>query len=126
MPPTPAEHLVTECRRDTCGGRTLCRRLGRPDVLVRRAGSLLIIFIILDSVGLTTARLLAAGFSVTAQGAAASGKSGAFTAQADDPSALYYNPAGITQLKTTELLVGTSIIVPRQAYHPDLGGPRWD
>lgn len=70
--------------------------------------------------------VLAAGFAITAQGAAASGKSGAFTAQADDPSALYYNPAGISQLERTQVLAGVSTIVPRIAYHPDATGPRSD
>jgi len=77
-------------------------------------------------VGVWTEVLYAAGFAVTAQGAAASGKSGAFIAQADDPSAVYYNPAGISQLTAPQLLVGSSIIVPRMAYHPDDAGPRSD
>jgi long-chain fatty acid transport protein len=61
---------------------------------------------------------LGAGFAVTAQGAAASGKGGAFTAQADDPSAIYYNPAGISQLRAPQLLVGTTVIIPDTSYRP--------
>jgi len=64
----------------------------------------------------------AAGFAVTAQGAAASGKGGAFTAQADDPSALYYNPAGISQLKTARFLVGTTVIIPQTTYSSTQAG----
>jgi len=64
----------------------------------------------------------AAGFAITAQGAAASGKSSAFTAQADDPSALFYNPAGIVQLRTAAVLVGTSIIIPHTEYRPASAG----
>ncbi len=64
----------------------------------------------------------AAGFAITAQGAAASGKSSAFTAQADDPSALFYNPAGIAQLRTATLLVGTSVIIPQTEYRPESAG----
>lgn len=60
----------------------------------------------------------AAGFAVTAQGAAATGKGGAFTAQADDPTAIYYNPAGISQLRTSEVLVGTTVIIPDTEYSP--------
>lgn len=41
----------------------------------------------------------AAGFSFDAQGAKAMGLAGAFVAQADDPSALFYNPGGLALLK---------------------------
>ena len=36
---------------------------------------------------------------IQGQGTAASGMGNAFAAQADDPSALHYNPAGMTQLQ---------------------------
>jgi long-chain fatty acid transport protein len=48
--------------------------------------------------------------SFTEQGAAASGKGNAFTGEANDPSAIFYNPAGITQLPGTQLMIGTSIV----------------
>jgi long-chain fatty acid transport protein len=38
------------------------------------------------------------------------GMGNAFAAQADDPSALYYNPAGMTQLSGVQNLFGTSLI----------------
>jgi long-chain fatty acid transport protein len=34
----------------------------------------------------------------------------AFTAQADDPSAIYYNPAGLTQLKGNNIMVGATYL----------------
>jgi len=43
---------------------------------------------------------------IQGQGAAASGMSNAFSAQADDPSALHYNPAGMTQLHGVEFMTG--------------------
>ncbi|MCD8212532.1 MAG: outer membrane protein transport protein [Campylobacter sp.] len=46
------------------------------------------------------------GFVVTYQGAKASAMADAFVAQADDPSANYYNPAGITQLSGTQFSTG--------------------
>src|SRR5437867_6320460 len=60
-------------------------------------------------VGLTTAAF-AGGFSFTEHGAAASGKANAFDGEANDPSAIFYNPAGITQLPGTQLMIGTSIV----------------
>jgi long-chain fatty acid transport protein len=44
------------------------------------------------------------------QAAAAAGMGNAFMAQADDPSALHYNPAGITQLHGVQNMFGTSLI----------------
>jgi len=43
---------------------------------------------------------------IQGQGAAASAMSNAFSAQADDPSALHYNPAGMTQLHGIQFMVG--------------------
>ncbi len=43
---------------------------------------------------------------IQGQGAAATGMSNAFAAQADDPSALHYNPAGMTQLQGIQLMAG--------------------
>ena len=43
---------------------------------------------------------------IQGQGAAASAMSNAFAAQADDPSALHYNPAGMTQLQGIQLMAG--------------------
>ncbi len=44
------------------------------------------------------------------QGTAAAGMGNAFMAQADDPSALHYNPAGMTQLRGVQNMFGTSLI----------------
>ena len=43
---------------------------------------------------------------IQGQGTAASGMGNAFAAQADDPSALHYNPAGMTQLQGVEFMAG--------------------
>ena len=52
----------------------------------------------------------AAGFSIFEAGAKALGMGGAFTAQADDPSAVFFNAAGIADLKQTQLYLGVSTI----------------
>ena len=43
---------------------------------------------------------------IQGQGTAASGQGNAFTAQADDPSAVHYNPAGLTQLTGVQIMGG--------------------
>ncbi len=61
----------------------------------------------------------AAGFRIAAQGAKAMGMGGAFAAQADDPAAIYYNPAGITQLDSTQAQIGfTTIHQPGTGFTP--------
>ena len=49
-------------------------------------------------------------FRIMDQGAAASGQGTAFAAQADDPSALHYNPAGMTQLEGVQFYGGTLLV----------------
>jgi long-chain fatty acid transport protein len=50
------------------------------------------------------------GYYNGAQSAKAMSMGNAFVAQADDPLALYFNPAGIVLLESTQEAVGTSII----------------
>jgi long-chain fatty acid transport protein len=50
------------------------------------------------------------GFRILDQGTAATGQGAAFAAQADDPSALHYNPAGMTQLPGVQLYTGINFI----------------
>jgi len=54
----------------------------------------------------TASTSLAGGFRLPEAGAKAMGMGFAFTAQADDPSAIYFNPAGLTQLKGQNAMVG--------------------
>jgi long-chain fatty acid transport protein len=52
-----------------------------------------------------------AGFLIFEEGAKALGMGGAFTARADDPSAVFYNPAGLCALDGTMTYLGGSLIV---------------
>lgn len=52
----------------------------------------------------------AGSFRIYDQSAAAAGQASAFVAQADDPSAGYYNPAGMTQLRGMQLSLGATFI----------------
>ena len=58
-----------------------------------------------------------AGFKVSEQGAKAMGMGNAFSAQADDPSALYFNPAGISCLPGAQVSLGAlAIMVPQTRF----------
>jgi len=64
----------------------------------------------------------AAGLKINEQGAKAMGMANAFTAQADDPTALYYNPAGIAFLKGAQVSLGTVVIaVPQTQFEGTTG-----
>lgn len=58
----------------------------------------------------TTVAAFGAGFSIFEQGAKASGMAGAFVATADDPSAIFYNPAGLAQQRELTVLAGATFI----------------
>ncbi|MBN1551312.1 TonB-dependent receptor [bacterium] len=66
-----------------------------------------------------------AGFSIFEQGAGPMAMAGAFTARADDPSAIFFNPAGITQLDGTQISVGITLIKPSSTL-TDPYGREWD
>src|SRR5215468_7489467 len=61
---------------------------------------------------LPASRAFAAGFSIFEQGARGMGFAGAFTAQANDPSAIFHNPAGIAFLKGKQIYLGATLIHP--------------
>ena len=62
-----------------------------------------IIYFILVLIFFNQNSVLAAGLETSGQGARPLGLGGAFTGLADSPEAVYYNPAGITQIKGTEV-----------------------
>lgn len=70
----------------------------------------------------TPSRLFANGFDIYEQSARAVGLGGAFTAQADDPSAVFFNPAGIVELEGTQVSLGACPIMPTMKFKSD-GNP---
>ena len=62
-------------------------------------------------------RVFAAGFALYEGSARGNALGGALIARADDPSALYYNPAGITQLPGTQMSTGCTLITPSNKVH---------
>ena len=62
------------------------------------------------------------GFRITDQDAEATARGLAFAATADNPSAVYYNPAGITQLEGTRALLGSYMVTLREKVDPAAPG----
>jgi len=56
------------------------------------------------------------GFDIYEQSARAVGMAGAVTAQADDPSAIFFNPAGIIQLDRTQVSLGGCLVMPTMQF----------
>jgi long-chain fatty acid transport protein len=70
---------------------------------------------------LTAGWVSAGGIDVPQQGARSSGQAEAFAAQADDASAIYSNPAGLTQLSGTTITGGGTLFLPSWAHHDSSG-----
>ncbi|MEA2694080.1 MAG: long-chain fatty acid transport protein [Acidobacteriota bacterium] len=58
----------------------------------------------------TAGPVQAAGFGIFEQGAKASGMAGAFTAQADDPSALFFNAGGLGLVNKSDFSIGLTYV----------------
>jgi long-chain fatty acid transport protein len=70
------------------------------------------IFVLLVSVSL----VIASGFSIYEHGAKSMALCGAFTAQADDATAVFFNPAGITQLSGWNFAFTGTYIIPKSSF----------
>lgn len=71
----------------------------------------------------TVSNLFAGGFQINEHSARAMAMGGAFTAIANDPSAIYFNGAGLTQMRGTNFLFGTTLIAPVSTFRgvsPDI------
>ncbi len=71
--------------------------------------------------GLAAGNVLAVGFRLPNQDPEAIARGNAFAATADNPSAIYYNPAGITQLEGHHLSLGTYFISTGVDYRSNAG-----
>jgi long-chain fatty acid transport protein len=67
-------------------------------------------------VSLSAALVFGSGFSIYEQGGKATAMAGAFIAQANDATAVFYNPAGITSLQGFNLNVGLTVIKPSASF----------
>ncbi len=71
-----------------------------------RPGPVSLLLLFAATLALIPSKAQAGANRIYDQGAAATGQSAAFVAQADDPSAIYYNPAGMTQLRGVQTYTG--------------------
>ena len=69
-------------------------------------------FLTVVSVLFLSTSAFGAGFALYEGSARGNVLGAGLTASADDPSAVFYNPAGITQLKGKQVMVGFTAITP--------------
>lgn len=81
----------------------------------RRALRSLLLFLIVLSLSIS-ANIYAGGFQLNEHGARALAMGGAFTAVANDPSAVYWNGAGLSYLPGTNIVFGVSFIAPSSSF----------
>jgi long-chain fatty acid transport protein len=70
--------------------------------------------------------VMALGFRVTDHGAEATARGGAFAATANNPTAVYHNPAGITQLEGTNFSLNVNSITFESTVDPSTPGADFD
>jgi len=88
---------------------------------VRRGLRALQVFAAILAVALLFARgAEAGGFALSGVGSKAIGMGGAFRGLADDWSAAYWNPAGLTQIENSEVNAMLVAITPRPEYTPNI------
>lgn len=81
---------------------------------------------LLSVTGVPDRHVYAGAFAVDEQGAAAMGRANAFSAHANDPTALFYNPAGIGRLEGTQVSLGTTLIAPTTTFENFVSGNSTD
>lgn len=70
-----------------------------------------------------SSQIFASGFQINEHGARGMAMAGAYTALALDGSALFYNPAGLSQLAGTQFMLGSTLIAPSATFRgvsPDI------
>ena len=72
--------------------------------------------IVIALLGWCPSGAMAAGFALVQQGTAAMGQGNAFVAEANDASAIFYNPAGLNQLKRAQVYQGSFFNAPDRDY----------
>src|SRR3984957_8965711 len=93
--------------------------LANPAIMNRRNILRLLLTVLIS--GVFAWKVSANGFALPDQDAFATARGEAFVATADNPSAIYYNPAGITQLKGNNIRGGIYGIYLNPSFSPTNG-----
>lgn len=72
----------------------------------------LLVMVMISILAFSAKTVYAGNIDTFGVGAKATALGGAFSAKADDFSAMYYNPAGLVQIKKPEISLGASVVVP--------------
>ena len=75
----------------------------------------ILLLVLLVGLGLARTAQAGGGFAIPEMGVRAAGMANAFTAIADDPSANWYNPAGIA-FQERAIILGADLIMPKTSY----------
>ncbi len=92
--------------------------MGNKGVRQRLAASIIVFFFIFNF----ASSAYGSGFAIYTHGASIVGQGGAVTASADDPTAIFYNPALINKLDGTQVEIGTTLIFPKRKFKSDFSG----
>jgi hypothetical protein len=96
--------------------------LSDPVHIRKLRGLALQVFILGGLLKALTIHAPAEGIRLNDQDAMATARGWAFTAKADNPSAIYYNPAGITQLSGQQVRSGAYGLTYQMTYRRPTGG----
>ncbi|MDH7514522.1 MAG: outer membrane protein transport protein [Bacteroidota bacterium] len=77
-------------------------------------------------VALAGVDVFAGGFQLNEHGARSMAQAGAFCARASDPSALFFNPAGLSFQRGTTIMAGATFIAPRYIFYGPINLTRND
>lgn len=77
-------------------------------------GILVLIIMILGHYSIPSA--YGSGYAIYTQGATSTGQAAATIAHTDDPSAIFFNPALINELDKTQVMIGTTFLIPSREF----------
>ncbi len=84
--------------------------------IIGLGNNFILVFMITLMMCCSATAVLGAGFALIQQGTAAMGQGNAFVADASDASAIFYNPAGLNQLKRAQVYTGLFLNRPDREF----------